>query len=59
LVELAGKSTADDADTIDVELVAAGGGVFEVSRDGDLLFSKKALNRFPEDKEIAAMVPTQ
>ena len=37
-----------------VELVEASGGVFEVSRDGKLLFSKKQLGRFPTDQEIDA-----
>jgi selT/selW/selH-like putative selenoprotein len=36
----------------DVELVRAGGGVFEVERDGALIFSKKAEMRFPEEHEI-------
>ena len=36
----------------DVELIPSGGGVFEVVVDGELCFSKKQLNRFPEDEEI-------
>ena len=35
-----------------VDLVASGGGVFEVSRDGDLVFSKRSLGRFPEPGEV-------
>ena len=31
------------------------GGVFEITVDGLLLFSKKKLGRFPEDKEIDAL----
>lgn len=31
-------------------------GVFEVSLDGELLFSKKALGRFPEDGEVEAAI---
>ena len=38
------------------ELIASGGGVFEVEVDGQLIFSKKALDRFPEDGEIAAEI---
>jgi len=30
--------------------------VFEVEMDGELVFSKKALDRFPEDEEILAAV---
>ena len=41
---------------MEVELIAGSGGVFEVSLDGSLVFSKKKLNRFPEDGEIAALV---
>jgi selT/selW/selH-like putative selenoprotein len=37
---------------VDAELVASGGGVFEVEVDGDLIFSKKAEDRFPEEDEI-------
>ena len=33
-------------------LLKGAGGVFEVSVDGDLIFSKKAEGRFPEDDEI-------
>jgi selenoprotein W-related protein len=37
-----------------LEVVPSGGGVFEVSRDGKLVFSKKAAGRFPEWPEIRA-----
>jgi selenoprotein W-related protein len=40
----------------DVELIASSGGVFEVTVDGKLLFSKKALNRFPEEGEVAGLI---
>jgi selT/selW/selH-like putative selenoprotein len=33
-------------------LIASGGGVFEITIDGDLAFSKKSENRFPEDDEV-------
>jgi len=36
----------------EVELVKSGGGVFEVTVDGRLAFSKKKLGRFPTDAEI-------
>ena len=39
-----------------VELVGGSGGVFEVDVDGKNIFSKKALNRFPEDGEIANLL---
>jgi selT/selW/selH-like putative selenoprotein len=44
--ELEGKFGAE------VELLSSDGGVFEIVVDGSLLFSKKSLNRFPEEGEI-------
>jgi selT/selW/selH-like putative selenoprotein len=41
---------------VDVELVRSGGGVFEITVDGQLKFSRKALGRFPTDAELAALV---
>lgn len=37
---------------MDSELIASGGGVYEVVMDGKLIFSKKSLGRFPDDEEI-------
>jgi len=37
---------------IKVELIKSGGGVFEVRKDGELIFSKKQLRRFPDESEI-------
>lgn len=34
------------------ELIASSGGVFEVVADGDLIFSKRAEGRFPEEEEV-------
>lgn len=34
------------------QLIEGSGGVFEVEVDGQLVFSKKALGRFPSDDEI-------
>lgn len=39
----------------EVELVKSGGGAFEISRDGTLLFSKLKLDRFPTEAEIDAL----
>jgi selenoprotein W-related protein len=36
------------------ELIPSGGGVFEVTLDGELIFSKKAEARFPDFEEIDA-----
>ena len=39
----------------DVELVPGVAGVFEITVDGRLLFSKKGTGRFPTDEEIDAL----
>ena len=41
---------------VESKLVASGGGVFEITVDGKLIFSKKSLGRFPEDGEILERV---
>jgi len=40
----------------DIELIASTGGVYDVVVDGELLFSKKNLKRFPEDGEIEQLI---
>jgi selenoprotein W-related protein len=40
----------------DVELVPSSGGRFEVTLDGELIFSKAALGRHAESGEVAAIV---
>ena len=37
---------------IEAEIVPGGRGQFDVSLDGNLLFSKQTEQRFPEDEEI-------
>jgi len=37
-------------------LIKGTNGVFEVIVDGDLVFSKHSLGRFPEDGEVAATI---
>jgi selT/selW/selH-like putative selenoprotein len=39
-----------------VNLVASGGGIFDVALDGDIIFSKSDAGRFPEDDEIIAKI---
>jgi len=39
-----------------VELIGSSGGVYEVVVDGNLIFSKKKLGRFPEDGEIRRLI---
>ena len=40
----------------DIDLVPSSGGRFEVTLDGDLIFSKAALKRHAEPGEIAGIV---
>lgn len=37
---------------VEAKMIPSGGGVFEVEVDGQLVFSKKALERFPEHEEV-------
>jgi selenoprotein W-related protein len=39
----------------EVELVPGVGGVFEITVDGQLKFSKKQTGRFPTDEEVLAV----
>jgi selenoprotein W-related protein len=41
-----------EARGIDTQLIKGSGGQFEVVCDGELIFSKKQLGRFPETSEI-------
>jgi selT/selW/selH-like putative selenoprotein len=42
----------------EVELVPGVGGVFEITVDGELKFSKKQTGRFPTDDEVLATAKT-
>lgn len=44
-----------DRYSADVSLKKGGGGVFEITVDGRLAFSKKAEGRFPTDDEVLAV----
>jgi len=39
---------------VKAELVRSKGGAFEVFRDGELIFSKLAEHRFPDEGEVVA-----
>ena len=47
------KAQVPDAE---IRLVPSSGGVFEVTVDGNLVFSKKALRRHPQPGEIMALI---
>ena len=41
---------------MEIYLISSGGGVFEIVLDGKLIFSKKAINRFPEKGEVVRII---
>ncbi len=41
---------------IESELIASGGGVFEIEYEGKLVFSKKGLGRFPDEGEVVKLI---
>jgi len=45
-----------DEFNVETKLVASSGGVFEITVDGKLIFSKKSLNRFPENGEVLGLI---
>ncbi|MGB5340120.1 MAG: SelT/SelW/SelH family protein, partial [Gammaproteobacteria bacterium] len=45
-----------DTDLGEVALVPAGGGIFEVRLDGELIWSKKQQGRYPEAKELKQLI---
>jgi len=40
---------------IEPELVAGGGGIFEIRRDGELIWKKQRSGHFPDDGEAAKL----
>lgn len=45
-----------DIPDAEIRLVPSSGGVFEVTVDGNLVFSKKALRRHPQPGEILKLI---
>jgi len=43
-------------DHVNIKLISSGGGVFEVTLDNKLIFSKKALERFPDEGEVEKLI---
>ena len=41
---------------LDAEIVPGGRGVFDVTVDGDIIFSKHRAHRFPEHAEVVAQL---
>ena len=42
---------------MDATLISGSGGVFDVVLDGQLIFSKKKVGRFPESGEVLEKIP--
>jgi len=40
----------------ELKLIPSGGGVYEIQKDGELVFSKKQLGRFPDLEEIVQLI---
>jgi selT/selW/selH-like putative selenoprotein len=45
--------------SVESELIAGRGGVFDITVDGKTVFSKKALGRFPHDGEVLGLIRGQ
>ena len=43
-------------DVKELTLIPSGGGVFEVIKNADLIFSKNSLDRFPDDGEVMNLI---
>ena len=39
-----------------LSLIPSGGGVFEISKDNSIIFSKKQLGRFPDENEVFKLI---
>jgi selT/selW/selH-like putative selenoprotein len=50
------KDRFDSVAGAQVTLIRGGGGAFEITIDDTLVFSKKALGRFPNDAEVDSML---
>lgn len=50
-----GAEISDKFDS-EIDLIPGSGGVFEISLDGNKVFSKKALGRFPVEGEIEGLL---
>jgi selenoprotein W-related protein len=44
---------------IQAELIGSSGGVFEIEYEGKLVFSKKAIGRFPDVGEVVRLIKAE
>lgn len=49
-------ATIKDKTGNDAQLIEGGGGIFDVVVDGEMIFSKHEVDRFPEDDEILSQL---
>jgi selenoprotein W-related protein len=49
-------ATIEGETGVESELICGGGGIFDVVVDGDMIFSKHDVGRFPEPDEILAKI---
>jgi len=49
-------ATIKSAVGVESELIRGGGGIFDVTVDGDVVFSKHEAGRFPEPDEILSKI---
>ena len=50
------RETIEKRFGVKAELIKGTGGVFEVTLNNSLIFSKKELGRFPDDNEISEII---
>jgi len=41
---------------VEIEYIKSSGGVFEVEKDGKLIYSKRQTGRFPESSEVIGLL---
>lgn len=41
---------------VEAKLIAGGGGIFEVTLDGKVVFDKFSTGRFPEEQEVVDLI---
>jgi len=46
----------EGATGVSAELIPGGSGVFDVEKDGELIYSKSETGRFPQDGQLAGLL---
>ena len=50
------ENIKQEIDTAEIKFIEGSGGAFEVTKDGQLIFSKREKGRFPESDEIISLI---